>query len=110
MIATKLTALLLPFSLLKPSIETIERLINLKISSNEIDRPWKFKGITVDWVSICSSKSHAINVTLTTHHDSTVICVTCNTGVFPESRLLLDCIVQELNIEEKNNSPDDSSK
>ena len=73
---------------------------NLVVSSNNAgskDKPWIIDGCEVDWAGMTALPSVLSPiVTCTSLHDSVILSVGSDVGIFRENKQLLDGIVKEM--------------
>ena len=72
--------------------------LNLSMSNMTccLKKPWNLQGGQVDWVTILACSQSLPKISLVTHNQTVKLAISADTGVFPESKQLLDGMVAEL--------------
>ena len=63
--------------------------------TSSMKAPWIFKGNKVHWISLVGANTEIPSVSLVSLHDSVRVATLSDTGILPETQLLLQGIEQE---------------
>ena len=89
---------IVPYNAFQKLLKESKIKLNLSMSNMAccFKKPWNLQGGQVDWVTILACSHSLPKISLVTHHQTAKLAISADTGVFPESKQLLDGIVAEL--------------
>ena len=94
----RILPVIVPYNAFQKMMKESKTKLNLAMSNMTccLKKPWNLQGGQVDWVTILACSHSLPKISLVTHNQTVKLAISADTGVFPESKQLLDGIVAEL--------------